>query len=119
MLRRLTPGNSEKIYEVEDVLEAFDGLHKAARSAFSRRLLPRGRLAPAQVRSCVFARRIAEDQRREQKERYESQVEGLRLKVDHLQNESSKLQNLFREKSNINELIRQEVSRLSRENSVR
>lgn len=59
-----------------------------------------------------------EGQQREQKERYESQVEGLRLKVDHLQNESSKLQNLFQEKSNINETIREEVSRLSSENSV-
>lgn len=61
---------------------------------------------------------MMEEQQREQKERYESQVEGLRLKVDHLQNESSKLQNLFQEKSNINETIRLEVSRLSSENSV-
>lgn len=59
-----------------------------------------------------------EDHQRAQKERYESQVEGLRLKVDHLQNESSKLQNLFQEKSNITETIRQEVSRLSSDNSV-
>lgn len=66
---------------------------------------------------CV-ACRIMDDQQREQKERYESQVEGLRLKVEHLQNESSKLQNLFQEKSNINETIREEVSRLSSENSV-
>lgn len=66
----------------------------------------------------ILACRILEDQQREQKERYQSQVEGLRLKVDHLQNESSKLQNLFQEKSNINETIRQEVSRLSSENSV-
>lgn len=62
---------------------------------------------------------MLENHQREQKERYESQVEGLKLKVDHLQNESSKLQNLFQEKSNINETIRQEVSRLSSENSVR
>lgn len=67
----------------------------------------------------IFACRIMEDHQREQKERYESQVEGLILKVDHLQNESSKLQNLFQEKSNINETIRQEVSRLSSENLVR
>uniref|UniRef100_A0AAQ5YCS6 Myosin VC n=1 Tax=Amphiprion ocellaris TaxID=80972 RepID=A0AAQ5YCS6_AMPOC len=55
---------------------------------------------------------------REQKERYDTQVEGLTLKVDHLQNENSKLQNLFQEKSNVNENIHQEVSRLSSENSV-
>lgn len=67
----------------------------------------------------IFPCRIMEDHQREQKERYESQVEGLILKVDHLQNESSKLQNLFQEKSNINETIRQEVSRLSSENLVR
>lgn len=62
---------------------------------------------------------MLENHQREQKERYESQVAGLKLKVDHLQNESSKLQNLFQEKSNVNEAIRQEVSRLSSENSVR
>lgn len=32
VLHRLNPDTSEKIYEVEDVLEAFDGLQKAARS---------------------------------------------------------------------------------------
>lgn len=66
-----------------------------------------------------FDGRILENHKREQKESYESQVEGLKLKVDHLQNENSKLQNLFQEKSNVNENIRLEVSRLSSENSVR
>ncbi|XP_041794288.1 unconventional myosin-Vc isoform X1 [Chelmon rostratus] len=92
VLLGLTPDNSEKIYEAEDLLEAFDGLQKATR--------------------------ILENRQREQKESYETQVEGLKLKVDHLQNENSKLQNLFQEKSNVNENIRQEVSRLSSENSV-
>ncbi|KAM9351640.1 unconventional myosin-Vc [Symphorus nematophorus] len=92
VLLGLTSDNSDKIYEVEDLLEAFDGLQKATR--------------------------ILENHQREQKESYETQVEGLKLKVDHLQNENSKLQNLFQEKSNINENIRQEVSRLSSENSV-
>lgn len=63
--------------------------------------------------------RILESHQREQKESYETQVEGLKLKMDHLQNESSKLQNLFQEKSNVNENIRLEVSRLSSENAVR
>lgn len=67
----------------------------------------------------TFDGRILENHHREQKESYETQVEGLTLKVDHLQNENSKLQNLFQEKSNVNENIRQEVSRLSSENSVR
>ncbi|XP_045893170.1 unconventional myosin-Vc isoform X2 [Micropterus dolomieu] len=92
VLLGLSPKNCEKIYEVEDLLEAFDGLQKATR--------------------------ILENHQREQKESYETQVEGLKLKVDHLQNENSKLQNLFQEKSNVNENIREEVSRLSSENSV-
>ncbi|KAM9854201.1 unconventional myosin-Vc [Aulostomus maculatus] len=92
VLLGLTPNDPEKIYEVEDLLSAFDGLQKASR--------------------------ILENHQREQKEIYETQVEGLKLKVDHLQNENSKLQNLFQEKSNINENIRQEVSRLSSENFV-
>lgn len=66
-----------------------------------------------------FDGRILENHQKEQKESYETQLEGLKLKVDHLQNENNKLQNLFQEKSNVNESIRQEVSRLSSENSVR
>uniref|UniRef100_A0A3B4VDC7 Myosin VC n=1 Tax=Seriola dumerili TaxID=41447 RepID=A0A3B4VDC7_SERDU len=81
-----------KIYDVEDFVAAFEGLHKATR--------------------------ILENHQREQKEQYETQLEGLQLKVDHLKNENSKLQNLFQEKSSVNEDIRQEVSRLSSENSV-
>ncbi|KAM7002580.1 unconventional myosin-Vc [Tautogolabrus adspersus] len=92
VLLGLSPDDSEKIYEVEDMLAAFDGLQKASR--------------------------ILESHQKEQKEKYESQVEGLKLKVDHLQNENSKLQNLFQEKNNVNENIRQEVSRLSSENSA-
>uniref|UniRef100_A0A8D3CYR8 Myosin VC n=1 Tax=Scophthalmus maximus TaxID=52904 RepID=A0A8D3CYR8_SCOMX len=92
VLLGLTPNDSEAIYEVEDLLAAFEGLQKATR--------------------------ILENHHREQKESYETQLEGMQLKVDHLQNENSKLQNLFQEKSNINENIRQEVSRLSSENSV-
>ncbi|KAE8296185.1 Unconventional myosin-Vc [Larimichthys crocea] len=92
VLLGLAPDNSEKIYEVEDLLEAFDRLQKATK--------------------------ILENHQREQKENYETQVEGFKLKVDHLQNENSELQKLFQEKSNINEKIRQEVSRLSNDNLV-
>lgn len=67
----------------------------------------------------IFACRILENHQRAQQARHDSQVEGLRFKVEHLQNESSKLQTLFQEKSNVNESIRQEVSRLGSENSVR
>lgn len=84
--------DSEKIYEMEDLLMAFDGLQKATR--------------------------ILENHQRAQKESFETQVEGLKLKVAHLQNENNKLQSLFQEKSNVNDNIRHEVSRLSSENSV-
>lgn len=66
----------------------------------------------------AFTGRILENHQREQRERSESEAEGLKLKVEHLQKESGQLQNLFQEKSNVNESIRQEVSRLSSENSV-
>lgn len=115
----MTPETSEKIYEVEDVLEAFDGLQKAARSDFIANFIALPRAIQGWALSSVFACRILENHQREQKEHCQSQVEGLRLKVDHLQKESSKLQNLFQEKSNINESILQEVSRLSSENAVR
>lgn len=62
--------------------------------------------------------RILENHQREQKDNYETQVEGLKLKVDHLQNENNKLQNLFQEKSDVNDSICHEVSRLSSENLV-
>uniref|UniRef100_UPI0037E98C11 unconventional myosin-Vc n=1 Tax=Semicossyphus pulcher TaxID=241346 RepID=UPI0037E98C11 len=92
VLLGLSPDDPEKICEVEDMMAAFDGLQKATR--------------------------LMETRQKEQKEKYETQVEGFKFKVDHLQNENSKLQNLFQEKSNVNENIRQEVSRLSSENSV-
>lgn len=104
------------------MVKAFDGLQKATRSAFLFFFFVQKATVLNTVLvdiSCTFAGRMLENHQREQKERYESQVAGLKLKVDHLQNESSKLQNLFQEKSNVNETIRHEVSRLSSENSVR
>uniref|UniRef100_A0A3P8VPC6 G protein subunit beta 5 n=1 Tax=Cynoglossus semilaevis TaxID=244447 RepID=A0A3P8VPC6_CYNSE len=80
-----------KINEVEDLERAFECMQKATR--------------------------VLENHQREQKESYKSQLEGLHLKVEHLQNENSKLQTLFQEKSDMNENIRQEVSRLNSENS--
>ncbi|XP_062277204.1 unconventional myosin-Vc [Scomber scombrus] len=92
VLLGLTQDDSEKMCEVEDFLTVFDDVQKATR--------------------------ILENHQREQRESYETQVEGLKLKVDHIQNENSKLQNLFQEKSNVNEKILQEVSRLRSENSI-
>ncbi|XP_034540965.1 unconventional myosin-Vc isoform X2 [Notolabrus celidotus] len=91
VLLGLSPDSSE-ISEVEDMVAAFEGLQKATR--------------------------ILETHQKEQKEKYETQAEGFKLKMEHLQNENSKLQNLFQEKSNVNENIRLEVSRLSSENSI-
>ncbi|XP_037539495.1 unconventional myosin-Vc [Nematolebias whitei] len=88
----LAPVNFEKVYDPDDLLATFEGLHEAAR--------------------------ILESHQRELRESHETQVEGLVLKADLLQNENSKLQNLFQEKINVNEDIHQEVSRLSSENSV-
>uniref|UniRef100_A0A8C7YNI6 Unconventional myosin-Vc n=1 Tax=Oryzias sinensis TaxID=183150 RepID=A0A8C7YNI6_9TELE len=92
VLLGITSDDSEKIYEPEDLLEAFEGLQKATR--------------------------LLENHQKEQKEKYETKVEGLELKVDHLQNENCKLQNLFQEKSNVTESIHREVSRLTSENSL-
>lgn len=74
----------------EDLFTAFDGLQKAAR--------------------------VLETHQKEQKEGYDSQLEGLQFKVEHLQNENNQLQKLFNEKSNITDTIRQEVARLNAEN---
>nr|XP_020476628.1 unconventional myosin-Vc isoform X2 [Monopterus albus] len=92
VLLGLTPDDSEKIDEVEDMLGSFESLQKASR--------------------------ILENHQKEQKDSYDTQVEGFKLKMDHLQEENSRLQTLFQEKSNVAENIRQEVSRLSSENSV-
>uniref|UniRef100_A0A665VYA7 Myosin VC n=1 Tax=Echeneis naucrates TaxID=173247 RepID=A0A665VYA7_ECHNA len=67
----------------------------------------------------TFDGRILENHQREHRESYETQLQGLQLKMDYLKNENSKLQHLFQEKSSVNDNIRQEVSRLSSENSVR
>ncbi|XP_077568270.1 unconventional myosin-Vc [Stigmatopora nigra] len=92
VLLGLTEDCPQKTYEAEDLLAAFSGLEKVTRTL--------------------------ETHRKEQKETYESQVEGLKLKMDYLQNENSRLQTLFTENNNINENIRQEVCRLSSDNLV-
>ncbi|XP_029909650.1 unconventional myosin-Vc [Myripristis murdjan] len=92
VLTRLGPDDPDKLYEVEDLLTALDGLQKATR--------------------------VLENHQREQKECYESKVEGFKFKVDHLEKENNQLKNLFQEKSNVNDRIHQEVSRLTSENMV-
>ncbi|KAI4903113.1 hypothetical protein NFI96_015690, partial [Prochilodus magdalenae] len=64
------------------------------------------------------ATRVMENHLKEQKEGYESQVETLVFKNDHLTRENQQLQTLFQEKSDINHSIGQEVARLTSENMV-
>ncbi|CAB1322613.1 unnamed protein product [Coregonus sp. 'balchen'] len=92
VISRLTSDGPDQIYEVGDLLTAFDGLQKATR--------------------------VLENHQREQKEGYDSQVEGLAFKVEHLQKENNQLQKLFREKTSVNDAIGQEVARLNQENMV-
>lgn len=55
---------------------------------------------------------------REQREGYESKLEALVFKNDHLSRENQQLQALFQEKSDVNHSIGQEVARLTAENMV-
>lgn len=59
-----------------------------------------------------------ETQLREQKDSHESQLEALTFKNEHLSKENEQLQALFQEKSDINQSIGQEVTRLAAENMV-
>ncbi|KAL0155344.1 hypothetical protein M9458_049607, partial [Cirrhinus mrigala] len=80
-----------------DLLTAFDAMEKAAKYDLQR---------------------VVETQLREQKDTYESQIEALVFKNDHLIKENEQLQALFQEKSDVNQSIGQEVARLTAENMV-
>ncbi|XP_038854485.1 unconventional myosin-Vc-like [Salvelinus namaycush] len=92
VISRLTSDSPDQIYEVGDLLTAFDGLQNATR--------------------------VLERHQQEQKEGYDSQMEGLRFKVEHLQNQNNQLQKLFQEKTSVNDSISREVARLNTENMV-
>ncbi|KAG7324176.1 hypothetical protein KOW79_012192 [Hemibagrus wyckioides] len=62
--------------------------------------------------------RLVETHLREQREGYESKLEALVFKNDHLSRENQQLQALFQEKSDVNHSIGQEVARLTAENMV-
>ncbi|TNN87070.1 Unconventional myosin-Vc [Liparis tanakae] len=62
---------------------------------------------------------ILEIRQKEQKESYAIQVEGLKLKGEHLQNENSKLQNLFREKKKTEEITNILQKKIQEESSKR
>ncbi|KAK7121855.1 hypothetical protein R3I93_022826 [Phoxinus phoxinus] len=84
--------NKEDNDDGADLLTAFDGVEKAAK--------------------------VMETQQREQKEAYESQLEALFFKNEHLNRENEQHKALFQEKSNVNQSIGQEVARLAAENMV-
>ncbi|KAL0968797.1 hypothetical protein UPYG_G00272000 [Umbra pygmaea] len=92
VIAKLTADDPDQIYEVGDLLSVFDGLQKATR--------------------------VLDIHQKEQKESFNSQVEGLTFKMEHLQNENKQLQKLFQEKTSVNDRIRQEVARLNQENMV-
>ncbi|NXD06353.1 MYO5C protein, partial [Nothocercus nigrocapillus] len=64
------------------------------------------------------ATRVLESHFQSQKDIYEKEIEGLNFKVEHLSQDISHLQKLFREENDINDGIRLEVSRLTSENLV-
>ncbi|NWU66512.1 MYO5C protein, partial [Pterocles burchelli] len=64
------------------------------------------------------ATRVLESHFQSQKEIYEKEIEGLNFKVEHLSQDISHLQKLFREENDVNDGIRLEVSRLTSENLV-
>ncbi|XP_076847044.1 unconventional myosin-Vc isoform X2 [Brachyhypopomus gauderio] len=92
LMLRLTKEVTEAADDKGDLLFAFDGLQNASR--------------------------VVESHLRDQKESYESQVEALVFKNDHLTRENQQLQALFQEKSSVNDSIGQEVVRLTAENMV-
>ncbi|XP_017562180.1 unconventional myosin-Vc isoform X1 [Pygocentrus nattereri] len=92
LLLRMKKEATENADDEGDLLFAFDGLQNATR--------------------------VMETQLREQREGYESQVEALVFKNDHLTRENQQLQALFQEKNDVNRSIGQEVARLNAENMV-
>ncbi|KAG9280786.1 unconventional myosin-Vc [Astyanax mexicanus] len=92
LILRMKKEAAENFENEGDLLFAFDGLQTATR--------------------------VVETQLKEQRESYESQMEALVFKNDHLARENQQLQALFQEKSDVNQSIGQEVARLTAENMV-
>ncbi|MBN3296301.1 MYO5C protein, partial [Amia calva] len=92
LLSRMSTEDLEQINEDGEILFAYEGLRKATR--------------------------VLENHSRVQKESFESEIETLKYQNEHLQNENNELQKLFQEENNVNDSIRQEVSRLATENMI-
>ncbi|KAJ1180712.1 hypothetical protein NDU88_005929 [Pleurodeles waltl] len=89
---RLSSENLEHLNEDGELWFAYEGLKKATR--------------------------VLESHFQAQKENYEKEIEVLHFKVEHLSQETSHLQKLFREKNDMNDSIRLEVTRLASENML-
>ncbi|KAH0619948.1 hypothetical protein JD844_014402 [Phrynosoma platyrhinos] len=64
------------------------------------------------------ATRVLESHFQSQREDYEREIEGLNSKVEHLSQEITHLQKMFREENDINDSIRLQVARLTSENMM-
>ncbi|XP_078540967.1 unconventional myosin-Vc [Lissotriton helveticus] len=89
---RLSPEHLEHLNEDGELWFAYEGIKKATR--------------------------VLESHFQSQKENYEKEIEVLNFKVEHLSQETSHLQKLFREKNDMNDSIRLEVTRLASENML-
>uniref|UniRef100_A0ABM5EXW0 Unconventional myosin-Vc isoform X1 n=1 Tax=Pogona vitticeps TaxID=103695 RepID=A0ABM5EXW0_9SAUR len=87
---RLSPEDLQHLNEDGELWFAYEGLKKATR--------------------------VLESHFQAQKENYEREIDGLNSKVEHLSQEISHLQKLFREENDVNESIRLQVARLTSEN---
>ncbi|KAL7980036.1 hypothetical protein Chor_001304, partial [Crotalus horridus] len=90
---RLSPEDLQHLNEDGELWFAYEGLKKATR--------------------------VLEKHFQDQKENYEREIEDLNAKINHLSQESTHLQKLFREENDTKECIRLQVARLTSENMVR
>ncbi|ETE68357.1 Myosin-Va [Ophiophagus hannah] len=92
MRSRLSPEDLQHLNEDGELWFAYEGLKKATR--------------------------VLEKHFQDQKENYEREIDELNAKINHLSQEITHLQKLFREENNTNECIRLQVARLTSENMM-
>ncbi|KAG8145016.1 hypothetical protein E2320_013396 [Naja naja] len=92
MRSRLSPEDLQHLNEDGELWFAYEGLKKATR--------------------------VLEKHFQDQKGNYEREIDELNAKINHLSQEITHLQKLFREENNTNECIRLQVARLTSENMM-
>ncbi|XP_051896383.1 unconventional myosin-Vc isoform X2 [Pristis pectinata] len=90
--KRLSPEDMEQLNEDGELWLAYEGLKRASR--------------------------VMELHIQSQKENYEKEIEELSFKIDHLSEDTTRLQQKFQEENHINENIRLDLTRLANENMV-